>query len=125
MTPPNPVAKPAIHWSTHAGGEEEVPKKLDEEPKEDEGGQTAAAAARSTLLALDIDQMDASFDAAFSLIKVVDPTFVLACRTALEDWDLEQYDQFKNSVYPSFTQAVQDQDVYVVQQVLSFFFGID
>lgn len=76
-------------------------------------------------LSPDTSKMDAVFFAAFTLIKTVHPSFVMACQTSLKNWDLEDYDHFKGQFYACLSDAVKDNDHSVVQTVLSFCLDVD
>lgn len=68
--------------------------------------------------------MDVAFQAAFTLLKLVAPAFVLACKAALKLWELEEYQAFKDSVYSDFIKALNDKDCVAVRSVLSFSFDV-
>lgn len=92
-------------------------KRQDEaEEEEEEAGECTAAQA--------IDKMDDVFSAAFSLLKRDHRSFVVACQEALEEWGMEEYEEFKDSVYLSFRKAVRDKDHVAVKSTLRHSLGV-
>lgn len=88
--------------------------KREEEDEEEEEGSTAAQ---------DIDKMDDTFIAAFKLLRREHRPFVVACQAVLEEWGMEEYELFKDSVYLSFRKAVKDGDQLAVMSTLRHYMG--
>lgn len=91
-------------------------KEKEKQEEEEEGASTASQ---------EIDQMDDVFMAAFTLLKRHDRSFMVACRTIVDEWGMEQYEHFKGSVYLVLKKAVRDKDHTAVKSTLKHYLGVN